>query len=214
MNPLIVSDILQSAREVYLNDAAARTYTDAKLLPYLKIASGFLETELEENGVACKNTISSPYTVAIGTTELTPLPNDFVWPVKLEERLAASGDLFSPMQMRAWEPQAKVTERLQFWTYRKDRIFFIGATTTREVTLYYQCAFNPIYCVNDSVYARAEQYLTAKLSAAALEFGSQQPELAAKADTAAEKNLAQVINISIKKQQGTSYRRKPYSPYR
>jgi hypothetical protein len=214
MTPLIVSDILDSAREIYLNDSAARTYTNEKLLPYLKSASGFLETELEENGVPCKNEISTPYLVPVGNTELTTLPTDFVWPVRLSERLYSTTDQFTPMIMRAWEPQTKITERLQFWTYRKDRIFFIGASTDREVILYYQAAFNPINVVNDQVYARAEQYLIAKTSALALLFGAQSEKLASIADQAAEKNIAQVINISIKKQQGTTYRRKPYSPYK
>ena len=214
MTPLIVSDILDSCRRVYLNDAAARTYTDEKLLPHLKTASGFLETELEENGCSCKNEISAPFTINIGDTELRPLPGDFVWPVKMEERLAATADLFTPMIMRAWEPQASKTERLQFWTYRKDRIFFLGATTAREVQLYYQAAFNPINVVSDAVYARAEQYLTAKTAALALMFGGQATDLAGICDKVAEKNIDQILNISIKKQQAVVYRRKPYNPYR
>ncbi len=214
MTPLIVSDILDSCRRVYLNDAAARTYTDEKLLPHLKTASGFLETELEQNGCSCKNVISEPKVISVGTTEYKPLPNDFIWPIKMEERLSGTTDLFVPMIMRAWEPQASKTERLQFWTWRKDRIFFLGALTDREVTLYYQCAFNPINVVEDAVYARAEQYLTAKTAALALMFGGQSSDLAAICDKAAEANKNQVINISVKKQQGMNYRRKPYSPYK
>lgn len=214
MFPLIVSDILDSCRRTYLNDPSAGIYTNDKLLPHLKTASGFMETELEENGVPCKFQISAPFTVAIGGTEITPLPADFIWPVKLEERLAGTTDLFVPMIMRSWEPQASKTERLQFWTWRKDRIFLLGATTNREVVVYYQCLFNPINVVNDAVYARAEQYLTAKTAALVLMFSGQSETLAAICDKAAEKNLDQVINISIKKQQGMNYRRKPYSPYK
>lgn len=214
MTPLIVSDILDSCRQTYLNDSAGGIYTNAKLLPHLKVASGFLETELEENGVPCKNEISVPFTINIGDTEVRPLPPDFVWPVKLEERLAGTTDLFVPMIMRAWEPQASKTERLQFWTWRKDRIFLLGATTTREVTVYYQAVLNIINTVNDAVYARAEQYLTAKTSALALFFSGQNDTIAQQCDRIAEKNIDQVINISVKKQQGMNYRRKPYSPYK
>lgn len=214
MHPLIVEDILNSCRAVYLNDAAARTYTNEKLLPHLKTASGFMETELEENGVPCKNTIAEPKTIAIGEVEYKPLPTDFVWPIRMEERLAGSPDLYVPMVMRAWEPQAQKTERLLYWTWRKDRIFFLGALTDREVILYYQCLFNPISTVKDEVYIRAEQYLTAETAALALMFGGQAPDLAAICEQAAKKNIAQIINISVKKQQGMNYRRKPYSPYK
>ncbi len=214
MNVIIASDVLDSARRVYLNDPNAQTYTDAKLLPHLKEAVGFLETTLEENDIQCKNSISAPYTILAGVTELISLPPDFVWPIRIEERLKGTTDLYVPLLMRAWEPQAAKTDRLQFWVWRLDRILFLGATTDREIILYYQASFPPINTVDDRTYNYARPYLVAKVAAFAHEFLAQNESLAKQCNDVAEANLAQVVNINTKKKQALVYRRKPYHPYK
>lgn len=214
MSLVTAKDIMDSAREVYLNDAPAILFTDAKLLPLLKMVHGFLETTLEENNIPCKHEIAPIKTVTAGVTSYSPLPKDMIWPIKMEERLASSSDLFQPMLQKRWEPQLQLTDKLLYWVWRLDEIKFLGANTDREVLLYYQKVFPSVEDVDQIVYGKAEQYLIAKLAAVAHMFIQQNETLAGICDKAAENNLAQIINIQTKKSQSLPIRRKPYIPFR
>jgi len=214
MSIIIVQDIIDGARNVYLNDTGAVLYTNARLLPYVKMASDFMETNLEENNISCKNETEVGIKVVAGKDELLPLPPDFVWPIALKERGWGSSDLFSDMNQRPWEPEISPSDRLIYWTWRTDRIKLLPATTDREVKLYYQCSFPIINVVNDSVYGYAKQYLIAKVGAMAHLFISQNTTAAEIANKQAEKNMDQVVNIQAKKSQATPTRRRPYTPFR
>ena len=213
-DPIIVQDILNDARQVYLNDTAGARFTDDKMIPHLRVANGMLETALEKNDVQCKNMIALPFIVTIGSLEYFPLPSDFIWPVKMEERLSGSTDLYSPMVQRVWEPQTTVTDKLIYWIYRGDKIYFKGANTDRDVLLYYQRSFYPINAVEDSVYSNAREYLSAMTAALVHEFVSQNETLAARCKEIGEGHLEEIINIMTKKRQTMPKRRKGYIPFR
>jgi hypothetical protein len=206
--------LMDRARNVYLNDASAQLFTDAKLLPLLREAYGFMETELEENGVPTKNVIADTKIIPSGVTQYLPLPKDFIWPIKLEERLAGSSDLFQPMTQKRWTPQLLQSDKLIYWDWREDEIFFLGATTNREVKLYYQKTFPSLDDIDAVVLGKAEQYLVAKMAALAHIFIQQNETLASIADQAANNNISQIINIQTKKSQALPVRRKPYIPFR
>lgn len=214
MPTVIVQDIMDSARNVYLNDSGAVLYTNAKLLPYVKMASDFMETNLEENNISCKNEMEVGIPVLAGVTELLPLPADFVWPIMLKERGLGSSDLYSDMNQRPWEPEISPGDRLTYWSWRTDKIKLVPATTDREVKLYYQCSFPIINVANDSVYGYAKQYLIAKTSAMAYMFIAQNTTASEIANLQAEKNMDQVVNIQSKKSQAMPSRRRPYTPFR
>ncbi len=214
MPPVVnAQDIISDARNVYLNDQTGR-FTNAILLPYVKMAVGYMETNLEENNVACKSTTLAAINVPVGALELIPLPADFVWPISLKERNAGSTDLYADMIERAWEPQIAQGDRLVYWAWREDRIKFVGALTNREVLLNYVKSFPIVNVATDVVYNYARQYLAAKVAALVHEFISQNETLAERCNTQAETNIEQIINIQVKKQQATPVRRKPYVPFR
>jgi hypothetical protein len=214
MSLVTAKDIMDAARESYLNDAPAILFTDAKLLPLLKMVHGFLETTLEENNIPCKHEIAPVKIIATGETGYLPLPKDMIWPIKLEERLSGSSDLFQPMTQKRWEPQLQQTDKLSYWVWRLDEIKFLGATTDREVLLYYQKTFPSVEDVDQIVYGKAEQYLAAKLAAMAHMFIQQNETLASICDKTAQGNLDQIINIQTKKSQSLPVRRRPYIPFR
>ena len=213
-DPIRVQDILNDCRQVYLNDTAGARFTDDKMIPHLRVANGMLETALEKNDVQCKNQIALPFVVAAGAVEYFPLPSDFIWPVKMEERLSGSDDLYSPMVQRVWEPQTTVTNKLIYWVHRNDKIYFKGANADIEVLLYYQRAFYPINAVEDSVYSNAREYLSAMTAALIHEFVSQNETLAGRCKDIGEGHLEEIINIMTKKRQSTPIRRKGYVPFR
>ena len=213
MQTVNVQDIINDARNVYLNDQAGR-FTNAILIPYVVMAVGYLETSLEENGVACKREVESPIVVLANATELAPLPADFVMPIQLKERAKGSTDLYSDMHQRPWEPEIAPGDRLVYWVWRHDKIMLAPATTDREVKLYYQRAFPIVNVASDNVYNYGRQYLGAKTSALVHALVNQNMELAGICDTQAENNLLQIINIQIKKSQAMPVRRRPYTPFR
>jgi len=212
MEKLVVSDILNDARQVYLNDTAGARFTNDKLLPHLRVANGMLETDLEENDVQCKNQISTPLVITAGAVKYQFLPPDFVWPIKMEERLSGSNDLYSPMVQRVWEPQTTVTDKLIYWVWRGDEIYFKGANTDRDVLLYYQRAFYPINAVEDAVWGYGREYLAAMTAALAHEFISQNETLAGRCKEIADGHRDSIVNIMTKKRQSMPVRRKPYMP--
>jgi hypothetical protein len=208
------ADILQTVREVYLNDPQITQYTDTKILPYLKEAYGFLATDLEKNNIQCGHAISEPLLVKAGATTFSEIPGNFMWPVALEERLAGSTDVFIPMIQRRWPPQVLQTDKLVYWTWNAEEFSLLGATTDREVLIYYHKKFPALVDVNSYVLGKAEQYLTAKTAALVHLFLAQNTTLAQQCDALAESNQQEIINIFTKLQQSMPVRRKPYIPFR
>lgn len=209
MDIITVADVLLSARGVYLNDPAAVRLPDTKLFPALKVAQGMLETSLEENGVQCKNKEASIKVIA-GVKVLNPLPADFIWPVKLDERVAGSSDLYTPMIQRRWTPQEAQGPSLKYWIWNNDQIQLLGATTNRDVLLYYQAIFPTLNAVSDGVYNYAAEYYAAKIAWFVHTFIEQSPTLADSCNDIANGHLDQIIRIMVKKRQSMPVRRRPF----
>lgn len=207
-----VKDILALSKAVYLNDPSGSVFTDSKLLPLFKEAYGYLQTDLQENGLQCSNGVADGIIVKTGKTTLPYLPGDFAWPIDLEERLSGSSDLYQPMVNRRWIPSVLQTDKLIYWDWNGEFINFVGATTDRDIRIKYLKDFPAV--VSELSYARgkAEQFLSAKVAALAHIFISQNQTLAQAANDVAEENLEQIINMFAKKQMPV--RQKPYIPLR
>lgn len=212
MNLPSVKDILDTTRTSYLNDASGGIYTDAKLLPLFKTVYGFLETSLEQHGIRCKN---GEFNTIVRTGEvLLTQPADFMWPLFLTERLKGSPDNFMPMVERRFIPTVPQTDKLIYWAWNLENIQLLGATTDREVNLTYLKRFPTIQDVDNYVYGKADQYLSAALGAIAHLFLSQSETLAKACQDIAEKNLNEILATFIKGEQAMPVRRKPYVPFR
>lgn len=132
----LASEALDSAR-VYLNDTANQIWSNTKLLPFLKEAYRDLLVQLWLNGIpVIKEKTSTPIEVAAGDLSLT-LPADFIEPIRLKERLDGTSDSYSDMTEKEFEPDYSQSESLNYWAFREGAIQFVGATTAREILLYY-----------------------------------------------------------------------------
>lgn len=134
-----------------INDVDAENFDDDRLIPYMAMAMRDLVSKLELNEIPSYNEISAVIPVLALATTLT-LPADFRTPIKLEER--AQGDtsnLFVKMDQKEWEPNMFPQTSLLYWTYREDSIKFLGATTNRDVKLYYQTIGQAISSVNSVI---------------------------------------------------------------
>ena len=207
----IAADIIETAQQVYLNDPNGTEATPEKLLPFLKEAYKFLESELETNGVQCKNA-EVIAVIPANSDEYYPLPYDLVVPNTMYERAVSSSEEFRPMSYRNNIPQITGTTYLQFWTYRLERIYLLAASQDREIKLLYQRSFPAVDTVDAALFGKAEQYLAAKVSALYNLFVRQSTTLAEVSEQIAEKELEDIINIQVKIGQSQTIRRKPYKP--
>lgn len=207
----IAADILDTARQVYLNDINAREATNDLLLPHLKEAYRFLEGELEANSIQCK---SAEVTAIIpaNTDEYYPLPPDLTIPVLMHERTPNTTDEFRPISYRMNLPQVTPTTFLEYWTYRLERIYFVKATQDREILLYYKRSFPAVDSKSSPLFGKAETYLAAKTAALYNMFVRQSETLARVCNEIATKELEDLINEHVKSMQHEVIRRKGYVP--
>lgn len=192
--------------------------TDAVILPYAQDAADELQGELELNGILVLEKISTIITVPINSTSLsTPssgpslLPTDMLEPQKLTERLSGSTDLFMDMIRRQWEPQILPTDELRYWTYREEDIKFVGATTVRDIEIYYLKRLIVIAALTDTISVNNAQLFMITRTAALLARNiGENPTRADELDKEASDNMNWLLGIGVKNKQGARTRRRPY----
>lgn len=211
----LVSDITPriAAR---LNDAAQGTYTNTVLLPFVQDAWDELKLDLDLNGNLAVETITSnPITVPIGVTSLAAnslLPSDMLEPQRVDERLSGTTDLFTEMTPRQWEPQITQTDSLRYWIYRQQDIKFVGATTARDIIIYYKQALIDISSPSDQLNINhCKQFMVNKTAALAAMFIAQNVNKANTLEAKAEQFLIKLRRIQAKVKQRTRTRRKPFT---
>lgn len=213
MGVTVAKDILDEARGTYLNDLNATEATDEKLLPQLKTAYNFLESECHSNNIQLVNSEITKI-IPAGIDEYYPLPPDFVIPRTLLERQSGTVDEFREISYRNNLPQVTPTPYFEYWTYRLERILLVPATTEREVKLIYMRSFPVVETSDANLFGKAQTYLAAKTAALYLLFVRQSPSLAEPANGIAEKELEEIINTQVKIMQAAPVRRKGYLPHR
>lgn len=206
---ITAQDALDSAR-TYLNDAGASIWTNTILLPYLKEAYRDLLISLYLNSIpVVREKTSAPISVNAGTLTLT-LPADLLEPIKLKERLFGSSESYIPMSEKDFEPDVEQTESLRFWAWREEAINFVGATTKRDVLLFYWKTLTlPTAGTSTLGFLYSEIYLGPRTAGyAAGSVGN--PTLAKEAFDTSEIKLDKIIRANVKGQQALPTRRIPY----
>lgn len=195
-----------------LNDPNQDEFTDDILLPHAKEAADELQTTLELNGILVLEKKSAAIVVPIGTTQMgILLPTDMLEPQILKERLSGSTDMYQDMIPRQWEPEILPTDSLRYWTYREQDIFFVGATTDRQVHIHYIKRLINLVSVNTPIPVNnAEQFMVNRTAALAADFQGENETRAMKLNKDADDNIEQLIGIGIKNKQGTRTRRRPF----
>lgn len=198
-----------------LNDSSKSLFNYDVQLPYLKMANDELSIELLSNSAPIQNVIAE-INVAIGALFLT-LPCNFFIPIKLEERLQSStnDNDFVDMEQRVFEPASTQTSELKIWSFRNNKINFVGATTARTVRLRYKRNLSTIvdFSVVEEV-AKAKNFLAFRTAALCSEFiGGNKPR-ADSLNLQGAIYLEKLTSVIVKNNQGNRIRRHPFRvPY-
>jgi hypothetical protein len=125
-------DVLNTAR-MFLNDANQQLWDDPTLMPMLQRAHQELQVQLRQRAAPVMKT-QSAQVVNAGQQLITGLA-DIVSPIKLIE----SAPFGLPSLMTEADPLPLIAPgpTLQWWNWDGSEITLIGATTTREVLVYY-----------------------------------------------------------------------------
>jgi hypothetical protein len=192
--PVVASSAYNTAGQItslvrsLLNDAAGNLFTDTVLLPYANSAYRKVQRALANvnsgtflNGdvllvvtAVAATDASLQVSVTDATAPPNQLPTDLLVPVKLWERLNESTDDFMEMTDLTGQgglPSQPQGECLEFWEWRTDGLYFLGATNDTQIRLPYQKAFPDLTDSTSPVLIRNAQeaiaYFTAAMASAA-----------------------------------------------
>ena len=211
MAQVSVNDILDEAAAL-LNDPTQKMFTDVILLPYVKRAFEDLQLELHVSQVQVLNEISTVQTVNALATAFPSLPADLVQPSKMEERSVGSADTFTPMYEKEWEPNASQDVSLRYWVWREQVINFIGATTAREVKLYYLKSLTSIIDAGSIIPVNyCKSYMAARTAYYAAAYVGENPTKAKMLRDDADEALEKLMTIDANRRQSLPVRRIPAS---
>jgi hypothetical protein len=210
-----------------LNDAAGNLFTDTVLLPYVNAGYRKAQRTLAnvQSGSFLSDDIllvvpavtavdaSAQVSITDATAPPNQLPTDLLVPVKLWERANLSSDDFIEMTDLTdhdglpSEPQG---QKLRYWEWRADGLYFLGATQDTQIRLRYRKSYPDLTDSTSPVLIRNAQealaYAAAAMAGAAR--GAPQGE---RWDAAAGDALEDLITRAIQREQQTGRRRRPFS---
>lgn len=210
-----------------LNDAAGNLFTDTVLLPYACSAYRKVQRALAnvQSGTFLNDDVLLVVTAVTATdpslqvsiTDATAppnqLPTDLLVPLKLWERVNGSCDDFAEMTdltNHGGLPSQPQGMELEYWEWRVDGLYFIGATQDTQIRLRYQKTYPDFTDATSPVLVRNAQeaiaYFTAAMAAAAR--GAPQAE---RWDEAGADALEDLLLRATQREQHTNRRRRPYT---
>jgi len=213
---MIVSDVTERARKVFLNDTDVQLYTDEVLFPFVQQAYGEAEKELNLNGISTTEEWSTVISVAAGVEPVIGLNeiNDLVLPLELSER-AVGETYYTDMYKRPWLPDTERTEYLIYWDWRENEIKLLGSTAIREVRVKYIKGLPALVNSGSTVGINsAMEFLAAKASAYASRFIGGNASRADSLEIIAREMLPKMVAVEVKAEQSNPVRRKPYRAFR
>jgi hypothetical protein len=231
--PIVGSTAYNTAGQVtslvrsLLNDAAGNLFTDAVLIPYANSAYRKVQRALAniQSGsflsddvllVVPAVTATDP-SVQVSITDATAPPNqlppNLLVPLKLWERPNGSSDDFVEMTDltdHGGLPSQPQGLNLQYWEWRADGLYFLGATQDTQIRLRYETAYPALVDGTSAVLIRDAiepiAYFTAAMAAAAR--GAPQ---ASRWDDAGTDALEDLLLRATHREQHTGRRRRPYT---
>jgi hypothetical protein len=208
---MTAGDIIKDVA-VLLNDRDQVQWADADLLPYVKLAFKEFSLRCREHGLESVKEVSAK--VAIPTSKTTITISDILdlsYPIKLEERASGSTDLYEPMTELSWEPQLDKSDSLLYWNWREDEIKLVGATTAREVLVYYKKLFTEVSTTSTAItITDASLFLSHKAGALCAALAGGNFERAAALNESAEQHIESYFNAQVKSKQATTIRHRGY----
>lgn len=220
--PVKAGEVFDKARFL-LNDTAGAVYTDEVLLPALQIAMNNLTLECEDNNIPYTNITSEIITIPAGTKNIggpggPSLPSDLVEILEMYERIAGTTNDFMQMRRRNFLPKTEYeTTYLEVYTWQKQIVHFIGATSDIEVKIdYVGSTLNQVLNKNSEILIfNSVSFLYNRTAALAARFIGENGTRADQLDAEATLCIETMENIGIKNQQSEPVRRRPFmSSYR
>lgn len=206
------ADVMDDAA-VKVNDASKSTYSYTVQQPLVAMANRELQILLELNGIPLLKERSIVITVEAGDTELDSYPADFIEPIHLEERhLGSTNEAdFVAMTEKDWEPNVAPTSVLRYWTFRDNKIYFVGVTEDREVRLKYRRTLTPLTTSGAALeIADAQTWLAERVAQMIENDIMNSPTKAAMRNPAVLSAESKLISKLLKNTQGLGSRRRPY----
>jgi hypothetical protein len=210
-----------------LNDAAGNLFTDAVLLPYVNsgyrkvqraLANIGSSTFLSDNALLIVPAVtqvdaSAQVSITDATAPPNQLPPDLLVPEKVWERANGSSDDFCEMTDLTGHnglPSEPQTQRLRFWEWRADGLYFIGATQDTQIRLRYQKSYPDLSDATSPVLIRNAQEAIAYCAAAMAGAARGAPQ-AERWDAAGGDALEDLVVRAAQRDQQTARRRRPFS---
>ena len=218
-SPVTSGSIMDRAASL-LNDTAKSIFTYTVQLPYINAAQDELQETLEENNVPITNEKSSIIVVTTAMTDIggatgPALPTDLIEVQGAYERLSGSTEDFQIMARCDFLPPFTVlTESLIYWTWQQQIMYFLGATTNRDVRLDYIAAVMPVLTsttgTDNIALFNAKSFLAYRTAALCAEFIGENNSRAQELNTYAQMALDRFLAINTKGRQATPVRRRPF----
>jgi hypothetical protein len=210
-----------------LNDAAGALFTDAVLLPYVNSAYRKAQRALAniQSGTFLSDDVllvvtavtqvdpSAQVSITDATAPPNQLPPDLLVPVKLWERCNGSSDSFSEMTDLTDHdglPSEPQSTTLNYWEWRADGLYFLGATQDTQIRLRYQKSYPDLVDATSPVLIRQAQEVLAYGAAALAGMARGAPQ-AERWDAAAADALEDLVVRATQREQQTGRRRRPFS---
>lgn len=207
-----VATALELARS-FLGDDDRVEWSDARLMPKVRQAHGEIIAKAQLNGLQVIQEESTPFLVPANTTDFSSLqPVDLVEPIKIEEYgVGETPDQGQFMARKAFIPTWIPTETLRVWAWRENKILFLGATTARNIILYYRKGILAPTQVNDPLpVLGSEIYIGPRVAALAV-LGTDRAEKFGPLNQEADDNLSLIIRRMVKSESNLPARRRPFS---
>lgn len=205
-----VTDVGVKVRAL-LNDVEGQLYTNAVLLPFVNLAYGEAQKELNVNSSGTVKEVTGVITVVAGDTEITIDDiADMILPLELRER-AVGETVFVDMDKKMWEENAEQVDILQNWVWRENEIKLLGALTDRQVSVRYIKGLPELLNDTSPIFILSSlEFLSYRTAGLASRFIGGNGGRADALDTMAMMLLPKIVAIEIKNNQGMPVRRRPF----
>jgi hypothetical protein len=205
-----VADVGELTRSL-LNDIEGQLYNNTVLLPYIKLAYGEAEKELNVNGISTTKEIMSSLPIPKGMTAITINDiNDMVLPLDLGERTPGATS-FIPMTMRSWDTTSEPSGELRYWVWRENEIKLLGATADREVQVRYIKGFPVLTNENSPIMINSSlEYLAYRTASLASRYIGGNKARADSLELDSGRLLPKMVAAEVKNQQSMPVRRRPF----
>jgi len=216
-----VQQVLLTA-QTFLNDFGQKNWVKENLQQFLAEAHRDLQLQLQLNGIPVikkKSTIAtipivglSPYTGPVQWPEQSTALADLIQPLECWERptgstLESDWNLMTP---KSFLPAMDPVQDLIYWSWMEEQILFIGSTALKDVKLYYNGGIKiPVADEDLMGFLNAESYVAPHLAALAADSVGA-PNLSARLERRADKNLELILQANILAEQGMPISRRPY----